>query len=134
LYPLSGGGCLLDESYNASRESMLSCAEALLGLDGGEPIAVLGCMRELGPESASLHEAVGKALRKTGISRLWVYGDFATELAYGFGHGASAYKDFETLKPVLAELPPGSRILVKGSRYWMPERVVEHLLNQFGGA
>jgi len=134
LYPLSGGGWLLDESYNASQESMMSCAKALLGLDGGEPIAVLGCMRELGPESASLHEAVGVALRQIGISRLWIYGDFAMDLARGFGLGASAYENFESLRPALTELPQGSRILVKGSRYWMSERVVEYLLNRFGGA
>jgi len=134
LYPLSGGGWLLDESYNASQESMVSCSRALLGLDGGEPIAVLGCMRELGPESASLHETVGGALRQVGISRLWIYGDFASDLARGFGHGASAYENFETLRPALDELPRGARILVKGSRYWMSERVVEHLLSQFGGA
>jgi len=112
----------------------VSCARALLELDGGEPIAVLGCMRELGSESASLHEAVGRALRQIGISRLWVYGDFAMDLARGFGPGASDYENFESLRPALAELPQGSRILVKGSRYWMSERVVEYLLNQFGGA
>ncbi|MDR2697806.1 MAG: UDP-N-acetylmuramoyl-tripeptide--D-alanyl-D-alanine ligase [Holophagales bacterium] len=134
LSPLSGGGWLLDESYNASQESMLSCARALLDLDGGEPIAVLGCMRELGSESASLHEAVGVMLRQIGISRLWVYGDFAMELACGFGYGASAYTNFETLRLALAELPKGARILVKGSRYWMSERVVEYLLNKSGGA
>ncbi|MDR0499327.1 MAG: UDP-N-acetylmuramoyl-tripeptide--D-alanyl-D-alanine ligase, partial [Holophagales bacterium] len=132
LYALSGGGWLLDESYNASQESMLSCASALLDLDGGEPIAVLGCMRELGSASASLHESVGSALRQVGISRLWVYGDFAMELARGFGNGANAYPDFETLRPALVELPQDARILVKGSRYWMSERAVVYLLNQFG--
>ncbi|MDR1841053.1 MAG: UDP-N-acetylmuramoyl-tripeptide--D-alanyl-D-alanine ligase, partial [Holophagales bacterium] len=81
LYPLSSGGWLLDESYNACQDSMVSCATALLGLDGGEPVAILGCMRELGPDSASIHEATGRALRRAGLSRLWVYGDFAANLA-----------------------------------------------------
>jgi len=134
LYPLSHGGWLLDESYNASQESMMSCAKALLEIEGGEPIAVLGCMRELGSESASIHEAVGRALRQIGISRLWVYGDFAAELAAGFGQGAFAYLDFEALEPALVELPQGARILVKGSRYWMTERVLARLLNIFDGA
>jgi len=134
LYPLPGGGWLLDESYNAGRESMISCARALLELDGGEPIAVLGCMRELGPTSASIHEAVGRAIRMAGINRVWVYGDFATELAAGFGKGAQAYTDFETLEPVLCELPQGARILVKGSRYWAAERVVALILSQFNSA
>jgi UDP-N-acetylmuramoyl-tripeptide--D-alanyl-D-alanine ligase len=132
LYSLRGGGWLLDESYNASQESIISCAKALLEIDGGEPIAVLGCMRELGPESEAIHEATGRALRKSGISRIWVYGDFAQSMASAFGQGATAYHDYETLEPALAELPTGARILVKGSRHWKAERAVAHLLSQFG--
>jgi len=130
LYPLKGGGWLLDESYNACQESVVSCAKALLELDGGEPVAILGCMRELGPDSASIHEATGKALRHIGINSLWVYGDFAKELATGFGSGALAYPDFENMD--LGKLPKGARILVKGSRYWKTERAVEYLLKKFG--
>jgi UDP-N-acetylmuramoyl-tripeptide--D-alanyl-D-alanine ligase len=132
LHPISGGGWLLDESYNACQESIISCAKALLELEGGEPIAVLGCMRELGAASAAIHEATGKALAKSGIARIFVYGDFANEMADAFGQGASAYSDYEVLEPALAELPPGARILVKGSRHWKAERAVNRLLSQFG--
>jgi UDP-N-acetylmuramoyl-tripeptide--D-alanyl-D-alanine ligase len=131
LYPLGDGGWLLDESYNASQESMLSCARALLELDGGEPVAVLGCMRELGLTSASIHRATGQSLRRIGLSRLWVYGDFAKEMAEGFGQGALSYTDYEALEPTLAGIPKGARILVKGSRHWKTERVVAHLLKPF---
>ncbi|MDR1841254.1 MAG: hypothetical protein LBQ86_04935 [Holophagales bacterium] len=113
---------------------MVSSATALLGLDGGEPVAILGCMRELGPDSASIHEATGRALRRAGLSRLWVYGDFAANLAAGFGQGAMGYPDFEALEPELSRVPHGARILVKGSRYWKTERAVEYLLKQFGGS
>jgi UDP-N-acetylmuramoyl-tripeptide--D-alanyl-D-alanine ligase len=130
LHGLKGGGWLLDESYNASRESVLSCARSLLELDGGEPIAVLGCMRELGPQSAAIHEATGRELRRVGISRIWAYGDFAAELAAGFGQGAYAYVGFEDMESALTGLPQGARILVKGSRYWKPERAVANLLNR----
>lgn len=131
LYNLRNGGMLMDESYNASKGSILSCARSLLGLEGGEPLAVLGCIRELGPTSPSIHRATGKELRQTGISRLWVYGDYSEELAEGFGHGAKAFPDFETLLPELSELPAGARILVKGSRYWKSERVVTFILERF---
>jgi len=90
-------------------------------------------MRELGPDSASIHEATGRALRRAGLSRLWVYGDFAANLAAGFGQGAMGYPDFEALEPELICVPHGARILVKGSRYWKTERAVEYLLKQFGG-
>ena len=132
LSPLVGGGWLLDESYNASPDSVISCAKALLSLDGGEPLCVLGCIRELGPDSASIHAATGRALRGVGVSRVWAYGDFAADLCGGFGNGAFAYPDYETMEPSLAGLPQGARILVKGSRHWKSERAVASLLMLFG--
>jgi UDP-N-acetylmuramoyl-tripeptide--D-alanyl-D-alanine ligase len=134
LHPLPAGGWLLDESYNASPASILACATTLLELEGGEAIAVLGCMRELGPESAGLHREVGEGLRKAGLSRLLAYGDQATELAAGFGPRAAAFTDFEALRddPVgLSSLPRGARMLVKGSRYWRAERAVDWILDHF---
>ena len=131
LHFLKGGGTLLDESYNACRDSMLSCAKALLGLSGGEPVAVLGCIRELGASSASVHRAIGSELRRAGISRLWVYGDFSRELAEGFGQGALAFSDYDALEPVLDSLPSGARILVKGSRHWKTERAIAYILERF---
>lgn len=135
LHALRGGGWLLDESYNASPDSMVACARALLEWDGGEPLAVLGCMRELGAESEALHRATGEALRDVGLRRLWVYGDWARALADGFGPGAQAFPDYETLlesERGLGALPEGARILVKGSRFWRGERVVAWILERFG--
>ncbi len=130
LQALAGGGCLLDETYNASPDSILACAKALLQLPGGEPVAVLGSVRELGPESARVHRETGAALRALGLSRLWAYGDFAGDYAEGFGPGVQAFPNFETLRDAttgLSAIPAGARILVKGSRYWRAERVVDWL-------
>lgn len=131
LHALRGGGWLLDESYNASPDSIRACAEALLGLEGGESWAVLGSMRELGPEAEHLHRETGEALRSLGVRRLLAFGDQADSLAAGFGPGARAFPDFEPLRddPAgLGSLPAGARILVKGSRYWRSERAVDVLL------
>jgi UDP-N-acetylmuramoyl-tripeptide--D-alanyl-D-alanine ligase len=94
-------------------------------------VAVLGSIRELGAEAARIHLETGAALKALGVSRLWAYGDFARELADGFGPQAWAFPDFEALRddPAgLSAIPAGARILVKGSRYWRAERVVEWLL------
>ncbi len=131
LHALAGGGWLLDETYNASPDSILACADALLELQGGEAVAVLGSMRELGPGAARIHEETGRALRARGLARLWVFGDFARDYAAGFGPGAEAFPDFETLRDGgngLSAIPAGARILVKGSRYWRAERAVDCLL------
>lgn len=131
LHPWSGGGWLLDETYNASADSILACAQALLQLPGGEPVAVLGCMRELGGEAARIHQATGRALKSLGLSRLWAYGDQAADYGAGFGAGAVVFPDYEGLQDAadgLSAIPAGARILVKGSRYWRAERVVAWLL------
>jgi UDP-N-acetylmuramoyl-tripeptide--D-alanyl-D-alanine ligase len=131
LHLLRGGGCLLDETYNASSDSILACAQALLQLPGGEALAVLGSMRELGAGAARIHRDTGAALKALGVSGLWAYGDFASDYAQGFGPGAMAFPDFEALRddPAgLSAIAPGARILVKGSRFWRAERAVEWLL------
>jgi len=131
LHAMPGGGCLLDETYNASADSILACARALLQLPGGEAVAVLGSMRELGPEAPKIHQETGRALRGLGLARLWAYGDHAADYAGGFGPGAQAFPDFESLRDAaagLSAIPPGARILVKGSRFWRAERAVDWLL------
>ncbi|HJW72320.1 MAG TPA: UDP-N-acetylmuramoyl-tripeptide--D-alanyl-D-alanine ligase [Geothrix sp.] len=131
LHARAQGGCLLDETYNASPDSILACAKALLQLEGGEAVAVLGSMRELGSESAVLHRDTGAALRALGIDRLWAYGEYAEDYAAGFGSLARSFPDYEALQDDsagLSAIPPGARILVKGSRYWRSERAVDWLL------
>ncbi len=134
LHALKGGGWLLDESYNAIQESILACGEALLTLEGGDAVAVLGCMRELGPAAAAVHRDTGEGLRALGFNQVLVYGDHAASLAEGFGPGARAFPDFESLRDAaggLASIPAGARILVKGSRFWRSERAAEWLLQTF---
>ena len=131
LHALAGGGTLLDETYNASSHSILACAQALLHLPGGEAVAVLGSMRELGPEAPRIHRETGAALKLLGVSRLWAYGDFAPDYVEGFGLRAMAFPDFEALRDDaagLSAIPLEARILVKGSRHWRAERVVEWFL------
>ena len=137
LHPLSGGGWLLDESYNAVMESVLACAQTLLTLEGGEAVAVLGCMRELGPGSEQLHRQTGEALKALGLDRVLVYGDQAQSLALGFGASAKAWPDFESMRDDgqgLGSVPEGARILVKASLYWRAARAVDWLLDRFGPA
>jgi UDP-N-acetylmuramoyl-tripeptide--D-alanyl-D-alanine ligase len=131
LHGRQGGGWLLDETYNASPDSILACARALLQLPGAEAVAVLGSMRELGAEAAKVHRESGAALKALGLSRLWAYGEFAGDYAEGFGPRAVAFPDFESLRDDaagLSAIPPGARILVKGSRFWRAERIVDWLL------
>jgi UDP-N-acetylmuramoyl-tripeptide--D-alanyl-D-alanine ligase len=135
LHALAGGGWLLDESYNASSDSIMACAESLLELKGGEPVAVLGCIRELGESAERIHREVGEGLRALGLERIWVYGDYSDAMAQGFGAGANSFPDFDSMRDDshgLSAIPDGSRILVKGSRYWTSEQAVAWLLDHKG--
>ena len=132
LHHLFDGGYLLDESYNASPESIIATAHSLKDLPGGELIAILGSMRELGQSATQQHELVGLRLKELGFNRLLCFGDFANYLASGFGRGSKAFSGFEDLRDEvdgLTSIPHSSRILVKGSRYWKCEQVVEWILN-----
>ena len=136
LHRLGDGGWLLDETYNASPDSILACAASLLELEGGEAVAVLGCMRELGTDSERLHRETGEGLRALGLRRVWIYGDQAESLLQGFGSGGRSFPDFETLRDDragLGALPSGARILAKGSRFWRAERAVDWILERIGG-
>lgn len=135
LHPMAGGGWLLDESYNASSDSILACAASLMELKGGVSVAVLGCMRELGKTAETIHREVGEGLHALGLHRIWVYGDFSKAMAGGFGEGAVSFPDFDSLRddPAgLGSIPDGSNILVKGSRYWTSEQAVAWLLDHKG--
>jgi UDP-N-acetylmuramoyl-tripeptide--D-alanyl-D-alanine ligase len=90
-------------------------------------------MREQGGEAERLHRETGEGLRRTGIQRVWIYGDHAATFAQAFGSGARAFPDFDALREDpsgLASLPAGARILVKGSLFWGAERVVRWLLDR----
>jgi UDP-N-acetylmuramoyl-tripeptide--D-alanyl-D-alanine ligase len=131
LHAFREGGCLLDESYNASGDSILACAQALLELEGGEAIAVLGSMRELGADAARVHRETAAGLKALGVQKLLGYGDFAQDYLEGFGAGAKAFPDFESLRDDghgLGTIVPNARVLVKGSRFWQAERAVVWLL------
>ena len=49
LFVLSSGALMLDDTYNASPESMLAALNLLSEMDSKRKIAVLGDMLELGP-------------------------------------------------------------------------------------
>jgi UDP-N-acetylmuramoyl-tripeptide--D-alanyl-D-alanine ligase len=135
LTALRGGGWLLDESYNASPDSILACGASLLELAGGEPVAVLGAMRELGATADAAHRQVGAGLQALGVRRLLAFGEHAPAYVAAFGAGGRAFPDFESLRDDeagLSSLSPDARILVKGSRFYRTERAVEWLQSHLG--
>lgn len=126
----AGGVTVLDDTYNANPGSMAAAARALAELPGdGRLLAVLGAMAELGPRSDALHHETGAALREAGLHLVWAVGEAARPLAAGFGAAGRTVPDLDAaLTAVLAEVRPGDRLLVKGSRSAGMERFVTRFL------
>lgn len=74
---LKNGVTIINDSYNASFESMQASLKYLNGLKGHQKIAVLGDMFELGKFSKELHEKVGKEVVKNNIDILICCGENA---------------------------------------------------------
>jgi UDP-N-acetylmuramoyl-tripeptide--D-alanyl-D-alanine ligase len=74
----SDGVTIVDDSYNASPESMRAALRALKDIAaGGRTVAVLGEMREMGDSSRAAHEAIGVDAVRLDVTRLLVVGQGA---------------------------------------------------------
>jgi UDP-N-acetylmuramoyl-tripeptide--D-alanyl-D-alanine ligase len=124
LVELPEKAILINDSYNANPISMRAALEHLASLSTeGRRLAVLGEMRELGPDAAAYHREIGEYARERGV-----------ELIIGVGVHASEYlpdqevADADAAADALAAvLGPGDAVLVKGSRAVGLERVAEKL-------
>jgi len=137
LRQLPNGNVLVDDTYNANPMSMLAAVRATLEASHKSPvIAVLGEMRELGPESRKLHRDLGRQIGGLGISRLITLGEFAAAIDEGAQEAGMARsachhaQDHDEIVALLKSRPvKDSWILVKGSRGMTMERVVKGLLD-----
>jgi UDP-N-acetylmuramoyl-tripeptide--D-alanyl-D-alanine ligase len=129
------GLTILDDTYNASPDSMLAALELLSTLPGRH-VAVLGEMLELGDAHERGHLEVGVAAAAL-VDQLIVVGRGAAGIAAGaarLGDGAVLVPDREAALEVLRQrLRPGDAVLVKASRGAALEWVVASLQTGFGG-
>ncbi|HHX36474.1 MAG TPA: hypothetical protein GX717_00660, partial [Clostridiaceae bacterium] len=78
---------VIDDSYNASEESMLAAFElatTLLQGTNGRFLAALGGINELGPYSSSIHERIGRALWSYRPTAIFLIGEATEALAIGY--------------------------------------------------
>jgi len=115
------GARIIDDSYNASPESVLAALNLLTELPGRRKIAVLGDMRELGSETEPGHRRVGNRAAAV-LDMLVVYGeasriaaDEARKSGMAAGQVFEAANHQEIVELLRRELRPGDDVLVKGS-------------------
>ncbi|MGO9804028.1 MAG: UDP-N-acetylmuramoyl-tripeptide--D-alanyl-D-alanine ligase [Steroidobacteraceae bacterium] len=126
----TGGGWLIDDSYNANPSSVRAAIELLATLPGRRWL-VLGDMAELGDFAPDEHAAIGEFARRAGIERLYTTGTLSARAVDAFGAGAEWLPDVpaltKALRAALGKSGADVRVLVKGSRFNRLERVVEAL-------
>ncbi|NLI81186.1 MAG: UDP-N-acetylmuramoyl-tripeptide--D-alanyl-D-alanine ligase [Deltaproteobacteria bacterium] len=140
MHVLPGGRVLVDDTYNANPRSVVAAVRTICAASKGKPVAVvLGDMKELGPETRSLHLEVGKEIGSLGVARLFTFGELSREIEKGAresGLSERACFHGETHEDIVNRLQgtivPGEWVLVKGSRSMNMERVVEGLMDAEG--
>jgi len=136
---------IIDDTYNANPAAVRAAVDNLVRLaaeTGGRPVAVLGDMLELGPESERYHREIGEYAADAGVRALWGVGPRAEATVEGFrrrwgikpasdadwtaGHVGSA----EETSPVSAGLRPGDVVLFKASRSVHLETMVRRIMDE----
>jgi UDP-N-acetylmuramoyl-tripeptide--D-alanyl-D-alanine ligase len=127
------GALLYDDSYNANPASLRAALETLSGFEATRRIAVLGDMRELGPNEDIWHRELGH-YASTRADRIICVGDLARyygeeAVDCGFPRNAIEYVDSpeEVVRLLEGVLAPGDVVLFKGSRAVGLDRAVEAL-------
>ncbi|MBI4548492.1 MAG: UDP-N-acetylmuramoyl-tripeptide--D-alanyl-D-alanine ligase [Ignavibacteriae bacterium] len=121
------GITILNDTYNANPDSMLSALETLQAMKcSGKKIVILADMLELGEHSQQEHEHVGNVLNTYGIDCLLTFGTMSRHITERAKVGLKFHYD---RKNILSEyavelVSPGDLVLVKGSRGMMMEDVV----------
>ena len=127
-HSMEGGWTLVDDAYNASPESMRAAFSTVSGMQrSGRLLAVLGEMRELGPDAEALHREIGaeagelfeaSAVLDVGLGRILAR-----------AAGADLVPDREAAADwVHRNARPGDLVLVKASHGLALDRLTEALL------
>ena len=123
----NGGITVIDDTYNASPDSMKAALDILSNMDGKRKIAVLGDMYELGDEEEELHRQVGQiASEKADI--LFTLGELGKFISCE-NHFNTVEEFKEATKDFFKD---GDVVLVKASRGMALERITEYILNEIG--
>jgi len=124
---LAQGGQIIDDSYNASPESVRAAIDVLAS-SSGRRVLVLGDMGELGTGAEQLHTELGDYALSAGIDQLYTLGNLSAKASEAFK--GQHFTDLESLKaPLFNEIERRDlTLLVKGSRSSKMDLVVDVLV------
>jgi UDP-N-acetylmuramoyl-tripeptide--D-alanyl-D-alanine ligase len=124
----TSGALILDDTYNASPESMLAALNLLDEMDGRK-IAVLGDMLELGPYEKQGHEMVGMRTAQVAdiLLTLGPRAHIIADAAHRAGMRSANIFEFEKAEPIVdwlnKQLTAHDAVLIKGSHGLRMDRI-----------
>ena len=120
---------VINDCYNANPMSMRAALDDLADSASGRTVAVLGDMRELGPDQRRFHAELGAHVRELGVEVLVTVGELARDAGPPFG-GENLYSlesAAQAADQIASIVEPGDTVLIKGSRGVGLEVVAESL-------
>jgi len=127
------GALMLDDTYNASPESMLAALNLLSEMDSNRKIAVLGDMLELGSYEKEGHKLVGRRAMDVADVLICVgprgrmIGEEALSLGMDPERVCLCPDNLEAIECLQKGIQPGDYVLIKGSRGMRMEDIVTAL-------
>jgi len=122
----AGGVRIIDDTYNASPDSVRAALDLLAATEGERRIAFLGDMYELGNNTEDMHRQTGRYAAEKGIDRVIAVGELARNIAEGAGASGTYYEN-KDICPAEDIVRTGDVVLVKGSRGMAMEEIVKRL-------
>ena len=125
------GIMIIDDSYNASPDSMKASLKVLASEEGQRKIAVLGDMNELGDNEIAYHREIGEFLKDLSIDGLFTLGKKGEEIRKAMGEkllpGKACFSLEELSLALEKEIKPGDLLLFKASNSLSLSTVIQEI-------
>ena len=123
---------IINDSYNASPDSMVAAIDVLCNMKSNSKIVILGTMKELGDNAYDAHKQVAQYAKLKNIDLLIALGEFNEAYKEGF-NDIDKYRTFQTYGEVVSfidgMIKQNDVVLVKASRYMKIESIARELMN-----
>lgn len=132
IQKLDNGITVIDDTYNANPQSMMSAIDVLENADTDKKIAILGDMFELGDEEIKMHQDIGKYLNIKNISKVIAIGENMKYMYDSLDNNKEKYyfktKEglYENLHKIIKD-KENTTILLKASRGMKFEDIIEKI-------